>query len=120
MSNYEEYTAYAITRDGYNYEDILEGKAILPPHYLENMIEILSYNLSIYSDLLSLYVESILSDKSYSLDNLSTKLVSLNINSSVILISLHTFFFPIFVLIIINYSKIIFTYNVITCTIFKA
>ena len=29
MSDYGEYTAYAISRDGYNYEDILEGKAII-------------------------------------------------------------------------------------------
>ena len=29
MSDYGEYTAYAISRDGYNYEDILEGKAIM-------------------------------------------------------------------------------------------
>ena len=31
MSDYGEYTAYAISRDGYNYEDILEGKAIMDP-----------------------------------------------------------------------------------------
>ena len=29
MSDLGEYTAYAISRDGYNYEDILDGKAIM-------------------------------------------------------------------------------------------
>ena len=31
MSDYGEYTAYAISRDGYNYEDIIDGKAIMDP-----------------------------------------------------------------------------------------
>ena len=31
MSDYGEYTAYAISRDGYNYEDIIGGKAIMDP-----------------------------------------------------------------------------------------
>ena len=31
MSDFGEYTAYAISRDGYNYEDILDGKAIMDP-----------------------------------------------------------------------------------------
>ena len=31
MSDNGEYTAYAISRDGYNYEDIIDGKAIMDP-----------------------------------------------------------------------------------------
>jgi len=31
MSDHGEFTAYALSRDGYNYEDILEGKAIMDP-----------------------------------------------------------------------------------------
>jgi hypothetical protein len=31
MSDAGEYTAYAISRDGYNYEDIIGGKAIMDP-----------------------------------------------------------------------------------------
>lgn len=31
MSDKGEYTAFAISRDGYNYQDINEGKAIFDP-----------------------------------------------------------------------------------------
>ena len=31
MSDRGEFTAYAISRDGYNYEDIIGGKAIMDP-----------------------------------------------------------------------------------------
>ena len=32
MSDKGEYTAYAISRDGYNYEEILDGNAIMDPN----------------------------------------------------------------------------------------
>ena len=31
MSDHGEFTAYALSRDGYNYEDIIDGKAIMDP-----------------------------------------------------------------------------------------
>ena len=31
MSDRGQYTAYAISRDGYHYEDVLEGNAIMDP-----------------------------------------------------------------------------------------
>ena len=31
MSDQGEYTAYALSRDGYHYEDVLEGKPIMDP-----------------------------------------------------------------------------------------